>query len=82
MKVTVTRSKKEIEQNSGTVKISNLTTGEMMSLYNALVKHSQVSPVANDVLSFLTVELKQHWEKVVELGIPQEIKEVNPLSLF
>lgn len=66
MKITITRTEKQIEKNSGTLTIKDLTAGEMLSIYNAINKHAEVSPVACDVLEFLYPELKANWERVIE----------------
>lgn len=61
MKISVTRSQKQIEKNSGTLVIKDLTAGEMLSIFNAIHKHAETSPVACDVLEFLYPELKANW---------------------
>lgn len=67
MKVVIKRSKKEISQNSGSVKFENLTTGEVLSMLNALRKWSEISPVANDVYSFFLLAIKEsNWEEVLK----------------
>ena len=61
MKTTVTRSKPEQAKNSGTIKITGLTQGEMLALVNALAVRSLDSPCCNDVFQSVRAEMQTAW---------------------
>lgn len=72
MKTTVTRSKTEQAKNSGTLKITGLTQGEMLALLNALAMRSVVSDVCMDVYNDVCPEMKAVWPEVADASITRD----------
>lgn len=52
MSRTVTFKRDKKNENIYSVNFANLTYGEVMAIKNALAKHSEVSPVCQDVLAY------------------------------
>lgn len=72
MKTTVTRSKPEQAKNSGTIKITGLTKGEMLALVNALALRSIESDVCMDVYHSICAGLETVWPKVLHESVSRD----------
>ena len=72
MKITITRSKTEKVKNSGTIKIADLTQGEMLALLNALAVRSIDSHVCNDVFQNVHEAMQTAWPIVASDAIDPE----------
>ncbi len=64
MKITITRSTKEQNSNSGTIKFENLTEGQMLAILHALQERSGKSQVCIEILNQFNNETCNKWPAI------------------